>query len=176
MTGGVPRWMLRLAVVAMLVLLPTQAAAGEAGVVIRSMLLPGSGQAQQGNYKKAAIFAGAFVGSAFGLIVSQVYYNQAVDNYRLNRDTYLSFPDRLMGGEIISINEINQTYADMNSHFDVATDREQVRDFFVVALVTVYVVNIVDVLISPPHDPETARNIQIEASPEGVFLTKSFRF
>lgn len=148
--------------------------------VARSALVPGTGQAHEGHYAKAAIFAGAAVVTGVGLFLSQVHYNQAVTRYNDLRDLYLSYPDQLEGGEIISYREIQQTYADMNEAWDTSDDRKTWRNVFLVAFLATYTVNLVDVILSEPETGEriddAAGMISFEMGDNDVMVYTSFNF
>jgi hypothetical protein len=161
--------------VALAVLIPTQALAKDSAV-IRSLLLPGTGQAHQGNYTKAAIFAGAAIISGAGLLVSQIHYNQAVDKFDAANSTYQSLAAELNSGGIVGVGEIETTYQDMLTASDEADTRLKWRNIFLTTLIATYTLNLIDVWISKPHDPETAMRYGIEANRERVLLVRSFRF
>jgi hypothetical protein len=50
------------------------------------------------------------------------------------------------------------------------------RNVFLTTLIATYTINLIDIWISKPHDPETAMRYQLEAGPKSVLLTRSFRF
>jgi hypothetical protein len=141
---------------------------------VRSLLLPGTGQAHKGHYTKAVIFGGAAIISATGLFASQIQYNQSVDTFYDQKTTYDALAAELYGGGMVSVEDIDAAYAGMTNANDEAESRLKWRNFFLTTLVATYALNLVDVLVTKPHDPETA--LRIEASPERVFLTKGFRF
>jgi hypothetical protein len=160
----------------MALLVPVQAAAVDTGPLIRSLLLPGTGQAEQGNYRKAAIFAGSTIFFATGWFVAQIHYNQAVNRFRDEKREYLSYPERLASGEVINGLVIESTFIDMTNAFSSADSREVWRDFFLAGLLVTYTLNIVDVLVSDRHDPDLARSINVETTPQSIMLTKTIRF
>jgi len=155
------------------VLAPGGAAAKDTAF-IRSLLLPGSGQAHQGHYAKASLFVGAAIISATGAFASQIQYDQAVEQFNASKSTYDALAADLAGGGIVSATDIDDTYAAMTSAQDSADARLKWRNFFLTALAATYTLNLIDVLMSGPHDPETA--LRIEMHPERVLLSKSFRF
>ena len=79
-------------------------------------------------------------------------------------------------GEIVNVVALDTSYEGMTSASSEADTRLQWRNFFLTTLVATYALNLIDVLISKPHDPETAMRYQVEATPKGVLLTRSFRF
>jgi hypothetical protein len=156
-------------------LLPAQALAVDSAL-IRSLLIPGLGQAQKGQYTRAAVYAGTAVLSGFSLLLSHVYYNEAVDKYEAQRSIYLSYGDSLSAGSVVSIEEIRSTYEQMNSEYNSAENRLKWRNTFLIAFAATYAVNIVDVLISKPYDPDKAPPLSFEAGPGSFRVTKTFRF
>jgi hypothetical protein len=120
----------------------------------RSILLPGSGQAQDGHYGKAAIFAGAAIVTGVGWLLSQIHYNQAVTRYNDLRDLYLAYPGDLRSGTVVPGSVIEQTYSDMQEAWDTSDDRQVWRNVFMVSFLAVYAVNIVDILMSEPDTGE----------------------
>ncbi|MCZ6767362.1 MAG: DUF5683 domain-containing protein [bacterium] len=164
------------AAVLVAVFLPGQALAVDNASLWRSLLFPGVGQAHQGHYKKAAIFGGTALLAATGVFLSSVNYTEQANKANAARNEFLFFPTQLMNGEVISITEIDETYARMVSATEEADDRFKVRNFFIGALITVYAINVVDILISKPHDTETAQRIQIEVNRDRVMLTRTFGF
>ncbi|MDH3216037.1 MAG: DUF5683 domain-containing protein, partial [Candidatus Krumholzibacteria bacterium] len=154
---------------------PAHACAKDAAFV-RSLLLPGAGQAHQGHYTKAAVFAGVAIISTAGLFASQIHYKQAVDRLDNAKGIQTDIQLRLTGGEIVSIDEITGNYSEMQQAHDQADTRLGWRNTFLAALISTYAINLVDVWFSQPHDTETALRYRIEMDQERVLLTRSFRF
>ena len=146
------------------------------GSLWRSLLVPGSGQAHQGHYKKAAVFAGATILSAAGVFLTSVQYNQAVDSYDTEKGIYNSYAEDLANGNVVRIDDVNATYNAMSDAWDDAEGRFKWRNGFIVALAATYTLNIVDILISKPHDPDTAMNYGVDATKERVLVVRSWRF
>ncbi|MFQ5511887.1 MAG: DUF5683 domain-containing protein [Candidatus Krumholzibacteriia bacterium] len=168
------RW--KSAVLAVLcVLLPAQALAVD-GAVLRSLVIPGTGQAHQGHLTKAAVFAGVAVVSGVGLLVSGVQYNQSVTRFRNEKRAFAALQDDLNAGQIVSIDEFNTRFASMHAAFDQAHSRVQWRNAFLISLATVYVLNVADVLRNEHHDRDVALRYSIDASRERVLVARSFRF
>jgi hypothetical protein len=147
----------------------------------RSILLPGSGQAQQGHYGKAAIFAGAAVVTGVGWFLSQVHYNQSVTRFNALRDLYVGYPDQLASGTVVPYSSIENTYQDMNEAYDTSETRQTWRNVFMVSFLVVYTVNLVDVLMSEPETgertpEESTGGISLEMQGDNVFVYKSFGF
>lgn len=164
-----------LAPVILVALLPVQAMAFDSAL-LRSALLPGAGQAHQGHYKKAALFAGAAIAGWTGLFVTQVHYNQSVDRLDDAVAAQAAIKKRIDAGQLVSIEEIDQNYATMQSAHDEADSRVVWRNSFLIGLTATYVLNVVDILMSTPHDTDTAMRYTIEADQRRVLVTRSFRF
>jgi hypothetical protein len=174
--AGFPRRSLvKWVAVVLLAAFPAQALAIDSAF-IRSLVIPGSGQAQNGHYTRAAVYAGAAVLSGFGLIVSEVFYLESVDKFEAQEDAYLFYQDTLDNGGVVSIGDLEDTYAQMVAEHDNADKRLAWRNGFMIALVTTYAVNLVDVLISKPYQPDNQERLSVEAAPGEVRITKTFRF
>jgi len=173
---GYLRPQILVAAVMVAVFLPGKALAVDNGSLWRSLLFPGVGQAHQGHYKKAAIFGGTALLAATGVFLSAVSYNEEANKANTSRNIYLYYPTRLSAGEVISINQIDQTYQNMVDSYNAAEDKQQVRDIFIGALVVIYAVNVVDIILSKPHDPETAQRIQVDVNRDRVMVTRTFGF
>jgi hypothetical protein len=149
--------------------------------VARSILLPGSGQAQQGHYSKAVIFAGAAVVTGVGWFLSQVHYSQAVTRYNNLRGIYSAYPQELQSGTVIPYSTITQTYADMQRAWDTSEDRQVWRNVFMVSFLAVYTLNLIDILMTEPETgerpvEESAGGLRFEMQGDNVRVVKSFSF
>jgi Family of unknown function (DUF5683) len=151
-------------------------ASAERSAVIRSLILPGTGQAHEGHYTKAAIFSGAAIISGAGLFVSQIQYNRAVDDFNSAQDKYNEQIADWQGGEVLSSTFLNSDLEAMQSASDDADTRLKWRNFFLGTLVATYTLNLIDILMSKPHNPETAMRYTVEANPKRVLLVRSFSF
>jgi hypothetical protein len=163
-------------VLLIVVVAPAQAMA-QNSALLRSLVIPGTGQAHKGHYKKAALFAGAAVLSGVGLVITQVHYNQAVTKFRNERRTYLYYPEQYNNGQIVSVDDINATYREMENAWNDAESRLKWRNTFLVGLLATYALNIVDVLITEPSSvDDTAQRYSVEVDRERVLVTRSIRF
>jgi hypothetical protein len=151
--------------------------------IVRSALVPGTGQAHEGHYTKAAIFAGAAVVTGVGLFLSQVHYNEAVMRYNDLAGIYNSYPSELGAGTVIPYSDINQTYSDMQTAWDKSEDRKVWRNVFLGAFLVTYTLNLIDILMVDretgelPEDTGTATGmIGFQLSDEEVMVYKSFDF
>jgi hypothetical protein len=146
--------------------------------IVRSILLPGAGQAQQGHYTRAAVFAAAAIASGAGLFATQIHYDRAVESFDDLKDLYTSYPGRLESGEVISEAEINDTYAALLDAEDDADSRLAWRNAFLGALIATYTINLIDVIMSDPDTGElsNASGLSVEMRGTDVRVVKSFSF
>ncbi|HEU4366252.1 MAG TPA: hypothetical protein VFT13_12400, partial [Candidatus Krumholzibacteria bacterium] len=79
------------------------------GSVVRSLALPGLGQAHDGHYTRATIFATAAIVSWVGLFATQVEYARSVEKYENEKRTYLYYNDQLAAGQVIKQSDIDAT-------------------------------------------------------------------
>ena len=165
-----------LALAALCVLLPSQVFAADSQSLVRSLLIPGSGQAHQGHYAKAAVFAGSFVFFGFGLFLTEVQYNSSVDKYNNEKTLYNDLGTANANGEVVSIVALDDTYSRMTDAYNESEDRLKWRNAFLTGFLVTYTLNVIDVLMNRPHDPETARSVTIESNLEKVAIVKTFRF
>lgn len=171
------RWACGLVAGAMLAATVGPAAAFDSALP-RSLLFPGAGQAHNGRYTKAAIFASAAIASGVGLFFSQVHYGQAVERFDNAKRDYLAFPEQLEAGKTVSFSEIETTYSDMQRAHDDAERRVKWRNVFLGVLITTYTINLIDIIVSEPRTgEETAPPVSMELTPDGgMRLVGSIRF
>jgi hypothetical protein len=160
---------------ALLLAFPAQAMAVDSAFV-RSLVIPGSGQAQQGHYTRAAVYAGTAVLSGFGFVLAWVSYNESSDKFNREKATYESYQDTLDNGGVVSIKDIEDTYAQMQTEHEAAVKRFRWRNGFLAVLGATYAVNLIDVLKSKPYQADKDQPVSLEASPDGVWITKTIRF
>ena len=173
--GFLRRSLVNCLVTAVLAAIPAQALAIDSAF-IRSLAIPGSGQAQKGHYTRAAIYGGAAILSGFGLIISEVYYLEACDKFDAQADAYRLYEETLDNGGVVSIDDMEDTYAQMVAEHDTADRRLAWRNGFAIAFAATYAVNLVDVLISKPYQADQQERLSVEAGPNGWRVTKTFRF
>jgi len=151
------------------------------GAVVRSLLLPGSGQAEKGNYARAAMFASAAIISGAGLLASQLQYNRAVETYDDAKRVYLHYPTTTTAqNQVVSQSEIDATYDAMQAAFDQADSRVVWRNAFLTAFIATYALNVVDVIMSKRKtgeiDSPATTGMSVEMRGTDVMLVKSFSF
>jgi len=144
--------------------------------LLRSLLLPGSGQAQRGHFGRAALFASAAVASGLGLYISQIHYNRAADSYNDAKRSYATLSDRLDRGDVVSYEEITSTYQKMQSELDTAKDRYRWRNAFLVTLIGCYALNVGDLILNGPDEGDGGTGLSVRFDGESVKLVKSIRF
>lgn len=146
--------------------------------IIKSILLPGLGQAQQGHYTKATIFASLAIVGWTGLLATQVTYAGSVEKYENNKRIYLYYGKHAAAGTVVRQADIEATYADMTAAYDQAKHDEKWRNAFLGALVVTYAVNIVDIIRSKPDTGEIEREpaVSLEWHGDSFRLVRSIRF
>ncbi len=143
---------------------------------MRSLIIPGAGQAHRGSYGKATLFASAAVISGVGIFISQIHYNRASERYNDLKRTYLSYEDRLAGGEVLNFNEIEGTYQDMQSALDQAETRYRWRNIFLGTFIGTYALNLIDIALNRSSQDEEKTGLSIEIDHESVRVVKCVRF
>ncbi len=153
-------------------------AMAETGSVVRSVLLPGLGQAHDGHYTRATIFASAAIISWVGLFATQIEYSRSVEKYDNEKATYLAYAEQLANGQVVRQSEIQSTYDAMTGAYSEADHDENWRNFFIGALIVTYAVNIVDIIVSEPDTGEVEREpaTTLEWTGDGMRLVRTIRF
>ncbi len=153
-------------------------ALAETGSVVRSLVLPGLGQAHDGHYARAAIFASAAVITWTGYFASQTNYSRTREKYENERRTYLYYDAQMSRGEVVRASDIAATYAAMEQAFAEADDDKKLRDIFIGAVAVTYAASLVDVLLSKPDSGEFSREpaVSLEWSGDGMRLVRTIRF
>ncbi len=144
--------------------------------LLRSLLLPGSGQAQRGHYGRAALFASAAVASGVGIFITQIHYNRASESYNDAKRNYLVLSDRLDRGELVSYEDLTSTYDKMQADLDTAESRYKWRNVFLVTFIGSYALNVADLMISGRSTSENETGLSFEFDGESVRVVKSVRF
>lgn len=108
---------------------------------LRSMVLPGWGQAYQDKTTRSWVYSVLFVGSGAGAIGFTLKYNQAVNDYNDIHDKYLA---------AVEDNEINSLRNDLQDAYDTVESTENIRNIFYASTALIWVWNLIDVLVLPP--------------------------
>jgi hypothetical protein len=149
-----------------------------ANSVLLSLLLPGLGQAEEGHYGRAAVFASAAIVSWTGLFATQINYARSVEKYENEKRTYLAYQGEIDDGGVVKLEDIESTYTAMSVAYSQADDDVAWRNAFVGALVATYALNLVDVLITKPETGETTEpaGVSLEVQRDGFRLVRTIRF
>ena len=144
---------------------------------IAAVLLPGTGQAQNGHYTKAALFASAAVFSVAGLFLTQIHYDRALERYENEKRIYLDYPNLLQRSEV-AYSDITATRAAMQSAYDQADERATWRNVFLGAVIATYGLNLLDLLLSHPESGEVMDTapVSLEVRDGDVRIVKTFGF
>lgn len=148
------------------------------GSLVRSIALPGLGQAHDGHYTRAAIFASAAIVSWVGLFATQIEYARSVETFENEKRTYLYYNDQIARGDLVRQADIDATYAAMTTAFSEADHDEKWRNVFIGALVVTYAANIIDVLISEPDTGEMKQDpaLSLQWTGDGMRVVRTIRF
>ena len=123
--------------------------------LIRSLFVPGWGQAYQGKTTRSWIYGVAFFSSAAVTIYFKNDYNQAVSDYNLLQEDYDSAVDP---------NDIDQLFREMETAYADAEKLKSLQNTFLLAAGAIWLLNIVDVLVLPPA---WEKNISMSATMDG---------
>lgn len=123
------------------------------GPAIKSLVLPGLGQLQNGHETKGYIFISSEIMSIAGLLVSQVNYEQARSDYASNRDP----------------SKMDALYNDYNTWF-------MVRNGFIAASIGICVVSSVDAMIGALEKDRKDRMPELGLIPLGNGFCAYLRF
>lgn len=141
--------------------------------LLRSLLFPGSGQAHEGHYTRAALFAAGGIIGGVGVFISQVHYNRAVEDYERERAGYAALADKIDDGALVHYEEISSTYSAMQTAYDQADTRYAWRNFFLGTLITAYTLNLVDILM---HPGESGNSVSMDVDGDSVRFVKTINF
>jgi hypothetical protein len=145
--------------------------------IVPSLLLPGYGQAKNGHYTKAAVFASVTVAGWIGLFATQINYNRAVDAYDMNKATYADYERSLAGGMPVRLSDMQGTYNQMSSDFDTADRRYTTRNVFVGVVAITYALNALDILLAEPETGELEEPaMSLDVNRDRVMVFKTIRF
>jgi hypothetical protein len=137
--------------------------------------MPGTGQVHQGHYLRGALFATTAIVSGVGVFISQIHYNRAVERYHDNKDQYLEFGRRYESGEMVNYGEVERTRSEMIRSYEQAKRRYRWRNAFLGTLVGCYLLNLADVVVSKPVNPDEL-SWEVRRTPDGVGLVRVLRF
>jgi hypothetical protein len=162
------------AAIAMLLVFGLSAqASGVDSALLRSLVIPGSGQAQRGHYLRAVAFAGFAGAGGVGLFITQIHYDRSVEKYNSEKAIYLDLARKVDSGELVKFDDIQNTYEAMTDSYDQAKSRYEWRNAFLGTLIGAYALNVVDMLLSPEKQGEA---VSVEVEADRVRLVKTINF
>jgi hypothetical protein len=165
------------AVLAILFLTSIASPAAAVDSVLLSALLPGLGQVHDGHYGRGTAFAAAAVISATGLFATQVNYARSAERYNNSKRDYLYYQTAIDNGQVVKIDDVNATYAEMDDSWNDAEDDAKWRNVFLGALIGVYALNLVDILLSEPDTGEVEPSqTSLEWHGDGLRLVRTIHF
>jgi len=129
-----------------------------------SMLFPGWGQIRSGHYGKGALLMGAELVSLVSIVITQVQYNRAVEQYDKAKSLYLRAD---------YIGDAVDNYNLMLSKWDDAERLYGYRKALIGAAVGVYLINIVDMAFFSDEDRTP---LAISVNEGGFLVTTGFSF
>lgn len=157
--------MKRIIILVMLaVMIGSTAEASENENLYYSILLPGWGQLRTGHYGKGSIFMGAELVSLLSIVVTQVQYNRAVEQYDRAKNFYLNAS---------YIGDAVDNYNLMLRKWDDAERLYKYRKAFIGAAIGVYVINVVDMAL---FSREERAPLNLTLKDGGFLLTTGFSF
>lgn len=129
-----------------------------------SILVPGWGQVQSGHYGRGALFLSAELVSLTALLITDIQYDRAVEQYDRAKALYLSASN---------IGDAVAEYERMHSNWDSAEELNGYRKTALYAAVGVWAVNILDMIL---FDTKEEAPLALELRREGFLVTASLSF
>jgi hypothetical protein len=129
-----------------------------------SVFMPGWGQVRAGHYGRASMFIGAEIVSLTALVVTDIQYNRAVDQYERAKVYY---EQATYMGDAVS------EYYSMREHWDSADDFYGYRRTALYAAIGVWAVNVVDMILS---DEKDVPPLSLSLRPGGFLVSGSISF
>ncbi len=129
-----------------------------------SALVPGWGQTRAGHYGRGAIFISGELVALTTLMIADIQYNRAVEQYDRAKASYL---------HATYIGDAASEYAIMHERWDGASDLHRIRQAALYAAIGIWAVNVVDMII---FDSKGEPPLSISARPDGFLVTGSLSF
>ena len=148
----------------LLIAASTSTEAADTGDVLYSVLFPGWGQIRAGRYGRGALLASAEIIALTGLLMADIQYNRAVEQYDRARAFYLSSQ---------YIGDAYYYYNVMNEKWDDADNLHTYRNILLGAAVGVWAVGVVDMMWGGGDDGPP---LSLDVSNGGFVVSKSFSF
>ncbi len=157
------RYVLLVAVV-LLIVTSTAADASDSGNVIYSVIFPGWGQIRTGRYGRGALLISAEFISLTALLVSDIQYDRAVEQYERAQAFYLNAQ---------YIGDAHEYYDTMLEKWDDAEQLNKYRSVLFGTAVGVWAIGIIDMLMGG-DDGEPP--VTLDVTHDGFTVTKTFSF
>ncbi|HEY5132103.1 MAG TPA: DUF5683 domain-containing protein [Candidatus Krumholzibacteriaceae bacterium] len=129
-----------------------------------SVFVPGWGQVRAGHYGRGSIFLSAEIVSLTTLVISDIQYDRAVEQYDRARALYL---------HATYIGDAVQEYDRMHAQWDSAERLHGYREKALYAALGVWAVNVVDMIL---FDEKGEPPLSFEGRPGGFLVTGSISF
>lgn len=129
-----------------------------------SVFVPGWGQVRAGHYGRGSVFISAEIVSLTALVISDIQYNRAVEQYNRARALYL---------HATYIGDAVQEYDIMHARWNSAEKLHDYRAAALYAAVGVWAVNVVDIIL---FDEKGEPPLSFEGRPGGFLVTGSISF
>jgi len=156
------RLVLFVLVIALSGIAATEAFAGENALF--SVLVPGWGQVRAGHYGRGSLFLGGELVALTTLVVSDIQYDRAVEQYDRAKAAYLNAS---------YIGDAREQYDSMIEQWDRAEDMHGIRQKALYAAIGVWAVNVVDMIL---FDAKGDAPLTISARSDGFLVTGSLSF
>jgi hypothetical protein len=141
---------------------PVEARAGDN--VWYSVVVPGWGQVRSGHYGRGSLFLSAELVSLTTLLISDIQYDRAVEQYDDARAAYLN---------AAYIGDAVAGYNTMNDKWDSAEDLYTIREVALWSAIGVWAVNVVDIILL---DKKGEPPLALETRPGGFLVTAKISF
>lgn len=151
-----------LLMIGMSVLAATEAHGGEN--VWYSAVVPGWGQVRAGHYGRGSLFMAGELVSLTTLVIADIQYNRAVEQYDRAKVSYLS---------ATYIGDAVDEYGVMHDRWDSAEELYRIRQTALYTAIGIWAVNIVDMIL---FDAEGDPPLSITARRDGFLVTGALSF
>lgn len=153
-----------LVAVVMLIVTSSAADASGSGDVLYSVLFPGWGQIRAGKYGRGALLVSAEIISLTALLMTDIQYDRAVEQYERARAFYLTAQ---------YIGDAHEYYDTMHEKWDDAENLHKYRNVLFGAAVGVWAIGIVDMLVGGDAEEPP---VTLDITHDGFSVTKTFSF
>ncbi|HUV36332.1 MAG TPA: hypothetical protein VMX58_05285 [Patescibacteria group bacterium] len=151
-------------VTALLVVASTSVDAADTGDVIYSVLFPGWGQIRAGRYGRGALLVSAEIITLTGLMMADIQYDRAVEQYDRARAFYLNA--RYIG-------DAHYYFDTMNEKWDDAENLHTYRTILLGTAIGVWAAGVADMMWGGGGDGPP---LSLDVSNGGFIVSKTFSF